>query len=198
MIFQARIPSRENYVNHIEIENIDRLDTAQFFDVDSPENRVTNNKLIQICKDIFKESYEKGGKEAGAIINVITGEHAIHEATRYNTISFVEDTEAAYYHLYKQSTDYSCIVMHTHNAPSSFSLQDVGALLSDTTTIAIVVVTSVGHINMLVKDPKTDYSEILDEFESYYKTDCIRPDARKLMESKGLIERRVTTWENIH
>ena len=37
--YKAHIPSGEKYINNIEIDHINRLDTAQFFDEDTPRNQ---------------------------------------------------------------------------------------------------------------------------------------------------------------
>lgn len=195
--YKARIPSGEKYINNIEIDHIDRLDTAQFFDVNNPRNQEINNVLIQICKDVLIESYEKGGREAGAVLNIHTKEYVLHEATQYGLVDFEEDKNSEYYNIHKNSDNYSCIMIHNHNTKSSFSAQDIVALLRDENAIAIIVVTCNANIFILVKEKNKDYSNILKNIDSNYKTDFITPNTRKLMIESGLIERKVTTWENI-
>lgn len=196
-IYRARIPSKEKYINNIEIENLNRLDTAQFFDIKTQRTQELNNVLIQICKDVLVESYNKGGREAGAIVNIHTKEYVLHEATQYGLVDFEEDKNSEYYNLHKNSDNYSCIMIHTHNTKTGFSAQDVIALLKDKAAIAIIVVTCNANIFILVKEKNKDYSKILSSINSNYKTDFITPDTRKLMIESGLLERKVTTWENI-
>ena len=119
--YKARIPSGEKYINNIEIDHINRLDTAQFFDEDTPRNQEINNILIQICKEVLIESYEKGGREAGAVINIHTKEYVLHEATQYGLVDFEEDKNSEYYNIHKNSDNYSCIMIHNHNIKSPFS-----------------------------------------------------------------------------
>lgn len=195
--YKAHIPSGEKYINNIEIDHINRLDTAQFFDEDTPRNQEINNILIQICKEVLIESYEKGGREAGAVINIHTKEYVLHEATQYGLVDFEEDKNSEYYNIHKNSDNYSCIMIHNHNIKSSFSAQDIVALLRDENAIAIIVITCNANIFILVKEKNKDYSNILKNINSNYKTDFITPDTRKLMTESGLIERKVTTWENI-
>ena len=195
--YKARIPSGEKYINNIEIDHIDRLDTAQFFDLNSPRNQEINNVLIQICKDVLIESYEKGGREAGAVIDTSTGKHALHKATQYGLVDFEEDKNSEYYKIYKGSSENSCITIHNHNTPYSFSAQDIVAMISDSKVVAIVVITCRGSIYMLDKECNKDYSNITNSIKSNYKTDYITPDTREIMIEQGLAERRITTWENI-
>lgn len=195
--YKAHIPSGEKYINNIEIDHINRLDTAQFFDEDTSRNQEINNILIQICKEVLIESYEKGGREAGAVINIHTKEYVLHEATQYGLVDFEEDKNSEYYNIHKNSDNYSCIMIHNHNIKSSFSAQDIVALLRDENAIAIIVITCNANIFILVKEKNKDYSNILKNINSNYKTDFITPDTRKLMTESGLIERKVTTWENI-
>lgn len=195
--YKAHIPSGEKYINNIEIDHINRLDTAQFFDEDTPRNQEINNILIQICKEVLIESYEKGGREAGAVINIHTKEYVLHEATQYGLVDFEEDKNSEYYNIHKNSDNYSCIMIHNHNIKSSFSAQDIVALLRDENAIAIIVITCNANIFILVKEKNKDYSNILKNINSNYKTDFITPDTRKLMTESGLIERKVTTWETI-
>lgn len=88
-------------------------------------------------------------------------------------------------------------MIHNHNIKSSFSAQDIVALLRDENAIAIIVITCNANIFILVKEKNKDYSNILKNINSNYKTDFITPDTRKLMTESGLIERKVTTWKNI-
>lgn len=156
-----------------------------------------NKILIKLCKEVLRESYEKDGREAGAILNINTMEYAIHEATKYTTLDFAED-ELVDYHLIHDNADIgSCIIIHNHNDASSFSARDVLSLVDDIKTIGIIVITSRCSINIITKDRHTDYSEVSDCIRDNYKVSVITPDIRNMMKSKGLIERRVTTWENI-
>lgn len=196
-LFKARIPNRDKYINNIEIENLDRLDTAKFFDVSNGKNNIVNNTLIQICKDVLTESYEKGGREAGAILNITNGMYALHEATQYGVVDFKEDTTADYYRVHDDSDKHSCIMIHNHNTKTSFSAQDIVSLLGDDKVIAIVVVTCNCNIFILIKERYKDYTDVITNINSNYKTDYITPDTRELMIENGLIERKVTTWKNI-
>lgn len=196
-IYKARIPSRDKYTNNIEIEHIDRLDTAQFFNIKNHVTSGINDILIQICKDVFTESYEKGGKEAGAVLNIPKKEYALHEATQYGVVDFKEDETLDYYKIHNNSDKYSCILIHNHNTKGSFSKQDIYAFIKDESVMAIIVITCNANIFILIKERNKDYSDILSSIDSDYKTDYITPDTRKLMIENGLIERKVTTWENI-
>lgn len=196
-LYKARIPSRDKYINNIEIEHISRLDTAQFFDIKTSVTSGINDILIQICKDVITESYEKGGKEAGAVLNIPKKEYALHEATQYGVVDFKEDETSDYYKIHNNSDKYSCILIHNHNTKESFSKQDIYAFIKDESAMAIVVITCNANIFILIKERNKDYSDILNSINSNYKTDYITPDIRKLMIENGLIERKVTTWKNI-
>ena len=63
--------------------------------------------------------------------------------------------------------------------------------------MAIIVITCNANIFILIKERNKDYSDVLSSIDSDYKTDYITPDTRKLMIENGLVERKVTTWENI-
>lgn len=192
MDYRASIPRAETYENHIEIENIDRINTAKFFDTVTERTEEINNLLIHVCRDVFTESYNKGGREAGAILDVQSMEYAIHRATQYGRINFSDDTATDYYKIHDKANKRSCIVIHNHNSKQSFSAQDILALVLDVKVTAIVVITCNGCINMIIKTKHKDYTDIIRDIYSNYKTDFITPSTRALMNQRELFERRVT------
>lgn len=190
-LHQARIPDKSLYENHIQIENINHIDKAKFFTKMTDKHKQINNELITLCKEVFEESYNKGGKEAGAVLNINTGKTAIHEATNFRYVDFTEDKEKEYYAIYTNSEKYSCILIHNHNETNSFSAGDLYNFLKDDVVIAIIVITCKADIFILLKEKNIDYSEILYTIDTNYKTDYITYDVRELMDKYNVIERRI-------
>jgi hypothetical protein len=191
-IYNARL-RREPYKNNMELDKISRIESAKFFDTESPENTAINNALISLCKMIFMEAYNNEGKEAGAVFNIKTKEYAIHDATKYNEVNFKDDLKSDYRKLMDKSADYSYIVLHTHNSVSSFSSTDVRSLVSDDKAIAIIVVTSDANIFILTREKFKNYSEVVEVIDSTYKTNDITSEIKEVMLKNNLIVKKRTT-----
>ena len=65
MDYNAHITRPEDQVNNMDISKIYKISTAKFFD-NIEYFRELNNVLINLCKEVFTNSYNSGGKEAGA------------------------------------------------------------------------------------------------------------------------------------
>jgi hypothetical protein len=185
-LFNASIPDKSVYVNRMDITKIDTISNTIFFDNIKIQN--ITDILIDVCKRIFLEAYNNEGREAGAIINIHTGELAIHKATMYNAVDFNDDYDADYYKIAQNSSKNSCIVIHTHNNYQGFSLVDIKTFLSDDMTVCIMVIKADASINIMVK-PRNNYSKIIKYLEEIYKFDVITPDIREMLKNYGLIER---------
>lgn len=188
---QARIPKEDYYENQIELDKIHYLDTAKFFDnLDTSCKIELNELLIKICKEVVNESYDKGGKEAGAIINTVSKKYAICEAKYFGKIKFTEHDN--YNKISNESNENSCIVIHNHNNSFFFSAQDIETFLNDDKVHTIAVITSNMNIFILCKENK-DYSAVLDYMCNDLLFNSVTPDLMEVLRDNGLVIRRITS-----
>ena len=61
--YKARIVREEDRVNNMDISKIYKISTAKFFD-NIEYFRELNNVLINLCKEVFTNSYNSGGKRS--------------------------------------------------------------------------------------------------------------------------------------
>lgn len=188
--YKARIIREEDRVNNMDINKINKIDSAKFFN--NIELSSLNELLTHICKETFKEACKKNGREAGAVINLNTMEYAYKKAKLYNRVSFEydKDDNDCYEILYK-AKECSCITIHTHNDTSYFSVSDIISLINDIKVRAIVVITSMADIYVLCADSVKNYKDVEDYIDTMIE-DFITPDLRVIMENNGLNIRRVT------
>jgi len=190
-LHQARIPDKAYYENHIAIENIDRLNTANFFNIlDTDWKNKLNNLFIDICKDVVKESFDKNGKEAGAIINTFKKQYAICEAKYWGKILFSEYDQ--YNKIIEESNKYECMLIHNHNDSDYFSVVDIDNFLRDEKLHTVVVITSNMNIFILYKEIDRDYSNVEEYIEENVIFNAITPDLMEVLEKNGLNIRRIT------
>lgn len=189
--YEASVTHNKVQSNNIRIDLIHKIDRAKFFETQSDINEQINNLLISICKQVFAESYEKGGKEAGAVYDILRDLYAIHKATRYGVVDFIEDTSEMYYKIYSTIEDFNGIIIHNHNTPDTFSKGDIVNFLKDKAISVIIVITCNADIFILVKEEVKDYEKLAIEINSQYKTDMITPNIKSLLSENNLRIRRI-------
>jgi hypothetical protein len=184
--FRAAIPSKDTYTNNIQIDKKYLISHTTFFK--QYEYNEVNKIMIDICMKIFDMAYQSGGKEAGAILNIGTGEYSIHEATRYGSIDFADDENADYYKLSSNSNNYSCIFIHTHNSIEGFSLTDIRTFVLDDKAIAIVVIKADASINIMIKDINKNYEKLKEYLGNIYNFNFMTPEIREEIQKYDLFE----------
>lgn len=192
MIYKAHITRPEDQVNNMDITQISRIDTAKFFENNNLKE--LNTLLIDVCKHVFIEAYNNGGKEAGAVLNLDNLRYGYKKATRYFYISFNDNRtndDNDCYKILSEAEGCSCVTIHTHNGTSYFSVSDIMSLIKDKKVIAIIVITSKADIYVLCADKVKMYSE-LENYIYDMNEDFITPELRKIMEEYGLFIRRIT------
>lgn len=189
--YKASVKHDKTQYNNIRLDLIYKIDNAKFFDNESEINKYLNNILINICKEVFIESYENGGKEAGAVYDISRDLYAIHKATKYDVVDFIEDTSEKYYEIYSTIEDFNGIIIHNHNTPDTFSKRDIVNFLRDTAISVIIVITCNANIFILVKKEKKDYEKLGEEINNQYKTDMITPNIKSLLSENNLRIRRI-------
>lgn len=188
--YRARIVREEEQVNNMDISKIYKISTAKFFD-NIEYFRELNNVLINLCKEVFTNSYNSGGKEAGAILNLRTLEYGVKKPKYFDRINFCDcDDECK--RIDKQSGNNECVTIHTHNSVSTFSLVDLTTLLTSESTLAMVVVDSDANIHIMIKDANRDYTKFLAKISEYSWTDIIYPEIYNMYTSENIIYRRLT------
>lgn len=188
--YRVRIVREEDRVNNMDITKIDKIDSAKFFN--NTELNDLNKLLIDICKGVFKEAYNRNGREAGAVVDLSNAEYAYKSAKLYNRVSFEYcEEDNGCYEILHRATECSCITIHTHNDTSYFSVSDIMSLISDRKVRAIVVITSNASIYVLCADSVKNYREVEDYIDTMLE-DFITPELRKIMEDNELIIRRIT------
>ena len=188
--YRARIIRPEDRVNNMDITQIDKINSAKFFN----DNKFSslNNLLIDICKEVFKEAYRKNGREAGAVINLDTLDYTYKKAALYDRVSFEQCNEDnGCYEILHNATKCSCVTIHTHNDISYFSVSDIISLISDIKVRAIVVITSAADVYVLCADNVKNYKTVRDYIDNMLE-DFITPELRGVMEDNGLVIRRIT------
>lgn len=169
MDYQAHITREEDQKNNMNISKVYKIDGTKFFeDVERFED--LNNVLIDICKKVFIDAYNSGGKEAGAIFNLRTLEYDFKKAYKYDSISFkskLNDTDICESILDK-AHKHECVTIHTHNSVGTFSIQDILSLLRNDKVCTIVLVDSDANIKILCKDINTNYSALENYLLNYF------------------------------
>lgn len=190
--YKASVTHNKKQPNNIRIDLMHKIDNAKFFDIETDINKQINNLLISICREVFIESYEKGGKEAGAVYDISQNIYALHEATQWGYVEFDEDTSTEYYKVYSELNNMQGIVIHNHNDSGSFSIQDLKSFISNGNVASIIVITCNADIFILNKNEYNDYSELLGRLNEPMKTNMITPDIKEILQKLNLVIRRVT------
>lgn len=187
--YKARIIREEDRVNNMDINKINKIDSAKFFD-NIKYFRELNDMLINLCKEVFINSYNSGGKEAGAIINLRTLEYGVKTPKYFDRINFCDcDDECK--RIDNQSGNNECVTIHTHNSVSTFSLIDLTTLLISDSTLAMILIDSEANVYVMVKDVNRNYNNFISKIQEYNWTDVIYPEIYNMYTSENIIYRRV-------
>lgn len=147
------------------------------------------NNIQELAKSVLKISKDENDSNEVAVTYSLNSAKLIELGEKYIGVSLGSEhdvdplSNATSYHLVTTERECVVIVLHNHPSLSDFSLSDIQFLLKYQSIKMLVVVTNLGAVTYLVKNPKFDFVKAVRLFNEAVDKNNIATNLNGLQEA---------------